>query len=63
MSKPSYEELERALLKITAIAHFGGHAQLSEEEAMRAIRRVTLPEHFRKIAKEDPVAIRAFILK
>ena len=61
MKKPSYEELESALEKVTAIAHFGGLAEMSALDALKAIRHATLPYSFDQLVDKGEAVIKATI--
>ena len=63
MSEPSYEELQEALLKITAIAHFGGLVDIDAEEGLRRIRQYTPKKYFNSIASRDNESIKRLILR
>ena len=52
---------KEAMIQITAIAHFGGLSNLSEEEALRAIRRLTLETFSSELARKSPEEIKALI--
>lgn len=56
-------ELEAALLKITAIAHFGGLVDMSAEEALRAIRHATPESCFNQIASKTSDDIKRLMLR
>lgn len=52
---------KEAILQIAAIAHFGGLADMSEEEALRAIRCLTLRTFSDNLASKSPEEIKALI--
>lgn len=63
MSKVTYEELDALLEKIAAIAHFGGLVNMSAQDALFAIRSLTLDEHFGRLNTKAEEYIKSVIEK